>query len=483
MYPDDGGIAVCANFTVTTSASISSVEGGVFVYGSVDAPNSKAGIFLNLTMLGTGTLNLRTTSATLQNLSITGLSTNTVTTLQSISVSQELFVGMQSTFVLTPYQITARKIYATGDFVGGSLVLRTSTSTYHELYITGAWSTTPITVSSGSSYSPSIYLANPDPAKLGDVTLSYVGNYDVSALYAKNIVINNGANLSLTGNTYCYGTFRLYPSATLTAASSRTVYFEKIPGSSTATRTNYVDGVLTPTGNVSFTIDAGADTVQFQNSFGYSFGAAAGTAGTILIYSPSQLNCEGIYAASVLIASSATGYINCTVSGLNVRDLNNQSASFTASGGINFKNYGGVGYCTFTPGAVTYIDPVTLVDAVPLKFTGNATIRTLNCVSSLGQGSTKALQFDAGCTYTITDAFNLTGASSSDRVSLTIKSGTTPAILYKSSGTVTATYADISYSAATGGASFVALLDTNINGGHNSGWLFSRGTGNFFAFF
>ena len=94
------------------------------------------------------------------------------------------------------------------------------------------------------------------------------------------------------------------------------------------------------------------------------------------------------------------------------------------------------------------------------------------------------LEFEPGSTQTVTGNFVLSGASASDRVNLTIRGSGSAATITKASGTVTASYANISYSNATGGATFKAPLTTNIEGGNNTGWIFGiPGGGNFFSFF
>jgi hypothetical protein len=77
--------------------------------------------------------------------------------------------------------------------------------------------------------------------------------------------------------------------------------------------------------------------------------------------------------------------------------------------------------------------------------------------------------------------------SSPNYVALSSTTPGTPATLSKSSGTVTARYAKIQDSIATGGATWLApATNGNINGGNNSGWIFGSygaSTGNFLMFF
>lgn len=94
------------------------------------------------------------------------------------------------------------------------------------------------------------------------------------------------------------------------------------------------------------------------------------------------------------------------------------------------------------------------------------------------------LVFEAGSTNTISDDMNLTGVPGA-KITL---SSSIPGIQYtltKPSGNVTATYAKIKDSNATGGAYWDATSRTNDNFGNNTGWEFTviPVTGEFFAFF
>jgi hypothetical protein len=62
---------------------------------------------------------------------------------------------------------------------------------------------------------------------------------------------------------------------------------------------------------------------------------------------------------------------------------------------------------------------------------------------------------------------------STNRITIT-SSNTTPFVLTKPSGTINVTYCDISYSTATGGASWFAYTTNgNLDSGNNTGWLFA----------
>jgi hypothetical protein len=91
--------------------------------------------------------------------------------------------------------------------------------------------------------------------------------------------------------------------------------------------------------------------------------------------------------------------------------------------------------------------------------------------------------FEAGSTTTVT-SFNISGQAG-QLVTLRSSVPGTQYTLSKSSGTVTASYASIEDSNATGGAYWDATDGTNINAGNNDGWNFPilPVTGQFMTFF
>jgi len=101
--------------------------------------------------------------------------------------------------------------------------------------------------------------------------------------------------------------------------------------------------------------------------------------------------------------------------------------------------------------------------------TGATTFNTIYCHTQ-----DKTINFTSGQTFTCS-AFDFVGASSH---LITIGStSTSQHTLSKSSGTVSVSYCSISYSNATGGATWDAFLSNGcVDGGNNSGWIFSSFT-------
>ncbi len=108
------------------------------------------------------------------------------------------------------------------------------------------------------------------------------------------------------------------------------------------------------------------------------------------------------------------------------------------------------------------------------RITGSNTIAELYDLGTTAH----TLKFSAGTTNTITNTFDVSGASGAV-ISLDTITGTGTFILSKASGIVSSDYLSIKNSAATGGASWYAgAHSTNVSG--NTGWIFPDSPGSFF---
>lgn len=94
------------------------------------------------------------------------------------------------------------------------------------------------------------------------------------------------------------------------------------------------------------------------------------------------------------------------------------------------------------------------------------------------------LVFEAGSVTTVGNSMVLTGLPGA-AITLSSSIPGTQFTLTKTTGNVTATYAKIRDSNATGGAYWDATSRTNADFGNNTGWEFTTipVTGEFFAFF
>lgn len=194
------------------------------------------------------------------------------------------------------------------------------------------------------------------------------------------------------------------------------------------------------------------------------------------------LNVNGKTIATGFFASnnSNTRTLNFGTSGIidvqNVGTVWNATTStnLTISGTGTIKITGGTTSAkTFNGGSASY--PITLSHETSgaLTITGSNTFTT---IQNTVQPTT--FRFVAGTTTTVTN-WSVNGTSGN---LVTVTSATALAhTLSKASGTVNSSFLNLSYSTATGGATWNALSSTN--GGNNTGWNFSVTSGRFFALF
>lgn len=149
----------------------------------------------------------------------------------------------------------------------------------------------------------------------------------------------------------------------------------------------------------------------------------------------------------------------------------------TAGTGTGYISMTGATAKTFVGGGSTYNCTLSQDGAGALTITGS---NTFNNIANTTQPA--SVLFTAGTTNTFTN-FNLSGTAGN---LITIGSVTAAShTLSKSSGTVSISYCSISRSTATGGAKWSALNNNgNVDGGNNTGWIFSLAyVFSFFNFF
>lgn len=485
----------CAGFTYD-SAALVTFTGYIDVYGTFFTNRPSTSAFSGLQVVMRGTLISMAVDSYVKELDIMPPTAPYTTTAFGNIYARYLYVNTGWTLNLNGYFAKANRITLDGTIQNGNIYYSAINSTYHYLYAGGNWTSATIYIETGT-YPATVQLFSSTGANAGDVVInstSLVGIYNY--IQARNITINSGATVApdaifssgTYANIYCYGNFYLASGATLKLYSGGTLfdtYMKKVTGSPVATRTLRVDGtLLDQSGGVtgmSFYIDSDTDTVNVPGS-GFGSNTYPVTGG-ISVKSTANFSCSTIYAATLIVYPSVACDISALAS-INTRYLANYSIGLVpGSCALNMYNYGGYGFATVRSSGVA-LASVTVVDAVPTRIVDNTTFGNLICVSSLGQGSTKGFEFAPGSTQTVTGNFVLSGASASDRVNLTISGSGAAATIFKASGTVTASYANISYSNATGGAIFKAPLTTNIDSGNNTGWIFGiPGGGNFFSFF
>jgi len=176
----------------------------------------------------------------------------------------------------------------------------------------------------------------------------------------------------------------------------------------------------------------------------------------------------------------------------NTRNLTLGTGNFVVTGsGTSFNVSTSTGFTTDSTGTIkmssssakTFAGGGASYPTLSQTGTGALTIsgsNTFVSISNTVQPTT--ITFTSGTTQTFTSNFALSGTAGN---LVTIGATTTSAAtLSKSSGTISVSHCSISYSTATGGASWKSLLaNGNVNGGNNSGWMFTVGAGKFFQLF
>ena len=284
----------------------------------------------------------------------------------------------------------------------------------------------------------------------------------------KNLTING---LQIVGSATLYGNFVYNNTNGSSALGSNTFTFSGASGTQTITS----NGLTVDT---NFTINGTGGSVQLQ-------GALTMGSTRTLTHSNGTLDLNGYTLTVGTAYTTATGTKNLTFNG---GTLVCPTASVTA-----FNNAAPTGYTT-TAGTGT--GKISMTSATAKTFVGGGS--TFNCtLSNDGAGAMTitgsntfttlangvqptTIRFTAGTTTTVTN-WNVSGTAGN---LVTIGSATAAQhTLSKASGTVNANYLSISYSNATGGATWYAG-STSTNGGNNTGWIFGAGSsGNFFMLF
>jgi hypothetical protein len=249
------------------------------------------------------------------------------------------------------------------------------------------------------------------------------GNITVTGNNTTVLSILNATNFTHTGT----------PTVNLTYSGSvgkRTLNFGFIAG---ATESNVLN----------INITAGTDQISFPGSYkNFNF---TGFSGTLI--------------SNEITTNSRTIFGNLTI-----------SSGMTIQAGTNLLTFAATsGTPTITSNGKTLDFPVTI----------NGVGGTFAMADALKLGSTRTLTLSAGTIKFKNGTTNSAGTfviegSSSNQVVLNSVSNGSQYTLSQSSGTVVAKFATIKDSIATGGATYIANLDTNINGGNNTNWLFTN---------
>lgn len=201
-----------------------------------------------------------------------------------------------------------------------------------------------------------------------------------------------------------------------------------------------------------------------------------------LTHNGSTLNLNGrTFAAGSYITGAGTkellfngGTLTCIGSGTSFDNANPTNFTTTAGTGAGKISMTSLLAKTFNGGGSTFNCTLSNDGAGAMTISGSNTFTTL---ANGVQPTT--FTFTSGTTTTVTN-WNISGTASN---LVTIGStSTSQHTLSKASGTVNATNLNISYSNATGGATWNAGAGS-VDSGNNTGWVFQTSTGNFLMLF
>jgi hypothetical protein len=222
---------------------------------------------------------------------------------------------------------------------------------------------------------------------------------------------------------------------------------------------------ITGTPVVNFTYSGSTGTRSIQNGFSggtesraVSINITAGTDIISLNNSPHYKNVNFTGFSGTFDNTTLNIYGSLTISSGMTLTAGTSTITFRATSGTQ----------TITSNGKTLDFPVTF----------NGIGGTMEMADALTLGSTRTLTLSNGTIKFKNGTTNSAGAfviqgTSSNQVVLNSTSNGNQYTLSQSSGIVVAKFATIKDSLATGGATYVANLDTNINGGNNTNWLFT----------
>lgn len=298
-----------------------------------------------------------------------------------------------------------------------------------------------------------------------------------------NLLISNGGGTVYVPNTYdldftgfsgtlannsrnVYGSLTISSGMTLTAGTGTTTF-----AATSGTKTITTNG---KTLDFPITFNGVGGTWQLADNLTVGSRTTTLTNGTLDLNGKTYLSGgQFATAAGTKNITFNGGTLNCANSGLafyNIQPTGFTTTQGSSPGKITFTSASAK---TFTGGGSTYNCTIEQAGAGALTIQGSNTFTT---ISNSVQPTT--FTFTSGTTQTVTN-FNVSGTSGN---LVTINaSSTTNAILSKSSGIVDVSYCSISRSTATGGAEWRAYTSNgNVDGGNNSGWLFSPLAGSLF---
>ena len=410
-------------------------------------------------------------------------------------VLQDAFTsGSSNTLTLTAGKLVLNdKTYTTGSFTtttnSNNKEIDFGTSGNITLLTTGTvWSvssTAALTFSGSGPKDVNLTYSGTSAVTINTATVSFANacsfnvkagtyQFNASSAFVKNLNFTGFSGTLNFGTRTIFGDLTLSPTMTVVSTTSATT-FGAVGTSQTITTNGRLmdlpitfngvggtfilnDALNAGTTNSTVTLTNGTLDLNGKTFTARSFTTATGTKSILFDTGTLVLTNSG----NVFNNAAPTGFTNSAGTGAGLISLTSASAK------------------TFVGAGVTYNCAVNQGGAGALTITGS---NTFTSIRNTVQPAT--VLFTSGTTTTFTEGFSLSGTSGNK---ITIGSTTTtPHTLSKASGTINVKHCNISYSTATGGATWNAFTSRgNIDGGNNTGWIFEGGqlpSVNFMQFF
>ena len=287
-----------------------------------------------------------------------------------------------------------------------------------------------------------------------------------------NLTLQNSATLKASSTIKLFGNASVGSTSTLDQTSALypgtfSVEVRKKTGSPNVSRTVTSSGSWFGLG-VDNLLSAGTDTLTVNGSYGslakpiYRVLSGAASFGSGTFYTDDVTVANGASFSSTVFNTITNFRINSGAVTTGTYTVNTADASINPNGGT--------------------IPNLNIVGAGSLALlTSNMVVTNLSITAVSAKGG---LQVQNGSSITVSGNLTIAGSSSVNNVELvgyTFPGPTLPWSIIKTSGTVNALFTTISYSNASGGASFQALeINGCVNNGNNTGWIFKQSSGNFF---
>jgi len=404
---------------------------------------------------------------------VTGTTRTTTLTLGTLDLNDlDWTTGLFSSSTTNTREID----FGTGEINCNGAGTVWTTSTVTSLTVSG----TPV-VNVTSTGSTAITVTPGALSEASSISFNFTGGtYNLTFLGSLNHVARNvnftgyaGTWQATASSVIIYGNLTLSTGMSLTATTNSLRF-----GATSGTKTITTNG---KTMDLPVTFNGVGGTWQLQDAM--TLGSTR-----LVTFTNGTVNLNG-FTLTGGTGTTATGTKNITFNGGTLLLSDSGATAWNNAQPTNFTTTAGTGTGaismtsasakTFVGGGSTYNCNLNQGGAGDLTITGS---NTFNDIKNSVQPAT--ILFTAGTTQTVSD-FTLSGTSGN---LITIDSTTASQFtLSKASGTVSVSFLDIRDSNGTGGATWNAFTSNgNVDGGNNTGWIFSGvapSTGNMFMMF